>query len=392
MIDEPVKLHIFNPENDLALADGSANYFAPSAAMYIAHDLATLPLWFAVPGDAVLLPSMLHHEFCADAAKYFNIATAYNETMRTDVTEISPWGWSPQMHRRISAMGFVEKFIPSAGEIVSIRNISNRRTSIVILESLEKCGIEVNHYPHYFTEPSDVYSFICSRPRCVVKAPWSGSGKGIAWGIGRVEPPMEHFYRGVIKRQGGVICEDFLRCELEFAMEFSAGNNGVEFAGYSLFNSVKGSYSGNILASDYEIEARLAKYMPVAELYKVRGALADTLTEILKDCGYKGYLGVDMMLYKENEEVFLNPCMELNLRMNMGMATRLIFDNHVHPTSTGEFFVAYYKNGSEALEMHNRNRELYRLKIENRKIKSGYINFSPVTAESKYVAYAIIEE
>ena len=62
------------------------------------------------------------------------------------------------------------------------------------------------------------------------------------------------------------------------------------------------------------------------------------------------------------------------------------------PTSTGEFFVAYYKNGSEALEMHNRNRELYRLKIENRKIKSGYINFSPVTAESKYVAYAIIEE
>ena len=34
-------LYIFNPENDLALADGGANYCPPPAAALIAHELAS---------------------------------------------------------------------------------------------------------------------------------------------------------------------------------------------------------------------------------------------------------------------------------------------------------------------------------------------------------------
>ena len=51
----------------------------------------------------------------------------------------------------------------------------------------------------------------------MVKAPWSGSGKGIMWGLGRMEVPMEHFCKGVIRRQGGVVCEEFLFSKKEFA-------------------------------------------------------------------------------------------------------------------------------------------------------------------------------
>ena len=69
------------------------------------------------------------------------------------------------------------------------------------------------------------------------------------WGLGRVEVPLENFYKGIIKRQGGVVCEHFLESVQEFAMEFFAGEHGVSFVGYSLFDADKGSYSGNLLAS-----------------------------------------------------------------------------------------------------------------------------------------------
>ena len=47
-----MKLHLFNPENDLAIADGNANYCAPPSALKIAYDLSTLPLWYANNEDA----------------------------------------------------------------------------------------------------------------------------------------------------------------------------------------------------------------------------------------------------------------------------------------------------------------------------------------------------
>ena len=58
-----MKLHIFNPENDLALADGGANYCPTPAAAYIAYDLASLPLWFAGEQDCVVLPDGVHREY-----------------------------------------------------------------------------------------------------------------------------------------------------------------------------------------------------------------------------------------------------------------------------------------------------------------------------------------
>lgn len=385
-------LHIFNPENDLALADGSTNYFAPSAAMSIAHDLATLPLWFASPGDVVQLPGLLQAEFRNKVAEDFDVAAVYDEKLKPLITTVEPWGWSPQMHKRMQMQGFAEPLLPSMAVVNGIRELSNRCTSIKILKALEERGIEISFLPEYFTNPADVANFINSRERCVVKAPWSGSGKGIAWGIGRVEPPMEHFYTGVIKRQGGVVCEEFLDKEIEFAMEFHSGKEGITFAGYSLFTSFKGSYSGNILASNEDIEEFITSYIPKESIDKVRKELQNILNDILAPSGYTGYFGIDMMIYKTHGNYALHPCMELNLRMNMGMAARRIFDTHVHPASKGVYRVIYFKNDGEALEIHYENSLRYRQHVQNGRIKSGYINFNPVTSGTRYIACAIVDD
>ena len=48
-------LHIFNPEHDIALASGLANFTAPHAGRQLRHDLGFLPAIWAKEGDVVLV-------------------------------------------------------------------------------------------------------------------------------------------------------------------------------------------------------------------------------------------------------------------------------------------------------------------------------------------------
>lgn len=384
-------LHIFNPENDLALADGGANYCPPPAAAQIACDLASLPLWFAGVGNAVVLPDEHHQRFYNKMSAQFALASPYDASKAGSVDCCRPWGWSPQIRRRLRAMGFSDSLLPGDADIEAIRALSNRCSSIRILAALGERGVELPPMPQYLQDTDAVAAFVNSLPRCVVKAPWSGSGKGIAWGIGRVETPMEHFYKGVIRRQGGVVCEHFLSSVQEFAMEFYAGERGVSFVGYSLFDAVKGSYSGNLLAEDCHIECVLSQLISLDTIHSVRVHLEDILSGMLAGSGYCGYLGVDMMIYNDGGHLRLNPCMELNLRMNMGVVSRLFHNNYVEPGATGRYFVDFYKKPGDAYEAHQKNLALYPLDVSNGRVRSGYLNLSPVLPGSRYAAYAIVD-
>ena len=386
-------LHIFNPENDLALADGAANYCPPPAAVRIACDLGTLPLWFADEGDVVLLPSASQERFGTLLSTAFNLASSYSSESKGEITEIRPWGWSPQIKRRLKAMGFDEKLLPSDEKIDILRNLSNRKTALSVLSILNERGFDTPAMPLYLTRPSDVAAFVGSVPRCVVKAPWSGSGKGVMWGLGRVEVPLENFYKGVIRRQGGVVCEHYLNAVQEFAMEFFAHEDGVRFVGYSLFQSEKGGYSGNILASDEELERMISRLVPLETIHAIRQNLCDIFSTLLNGSGYKGYLGVDMMIYSDADGMLrINPCMEINMRMNMGVVSRVIYDRHVIPGKRGRFFVKFYKKEGEALNEHLLHKEEYPAVYADGRIMSGYLNLVPVTAENRYSAYIVIEE
>ena len=56
-------LYIFNPEHDLALASGEANYMAPASARRMASELALLPMWYAEEESAVLAPSAYNMDY-----------------------------------------------------------------------------------------------------------------------------------------------------------------------------------------------------------------------------------------------------------------------------------------------------------------------------------------
>ena len=73
--------YIFNPDNDLALANGDANYLPPMSARRMATDLAFLPTWWANDGDSILIP---HSE-----ALYYWSKTSDNSPFSTDIKWIT---------------------------------------------------------------------------------------------------------------------------------------------------------------------------------------------------------------------------------------------------------------------------------------------------------------
>ena len=87
-----MKVEIFNPENDLALADGTGAYSAPPAAMRIAGDLATLPLWYGGAGNKVYMPHSLHSGYYDELSKSFLLAEPYVKERLDNVDAVSPWG------------------------------------------------------------------------------------------------------------------------------------------------------------------------------------------------------------------------------------------------------------------------------------------------------------
>ena len=64
--------------------------------------------------------------------------------------------------------------------------------------------------------------------------------------------------------------------------------------------------------------------------------------------GYCGFLGVDMMICLEDGRYLLHPCVEINLRMNMGVVSHTIFNRYVHCLSHGKYIVKYYSEDGEA--------------------------------------------
>ena len=66
-----MKLYLFNPDSDLALANNETNYIAPVSARRMAQDLALLPVWYADPHNAVLAPSAYNADFLKQMRELF---------------------------------------------------------------------------------------------------------------------------------------------------------------------------------------------------------------------------------------------------------------------------------------------------------------------------------
>lgn len=321
-------LHLFNPENDLALAYDTPYFTPPSAALRLSHAFAMLPAWWSDEGDMVIVPE-------EERGSYETLRSTYNLPARiydgdTQPGDTAPWGWSKYTRELLSRLGIERQILPSDAQLDEIRRLSHRRITIDIYDRLAGAGLPypLPPRPVELTEPTALMIMLEAGKRLFIKAPWSGSGRGI---IDTDTAPTRQVIRlatGIIKRQGSVTVEAGLDKIKDFAMLFDMKDGKARYAGLSVFfNAGYSAYAGNLAAPEDELLSNVTADVPRAWIEATAVALEDVLESVA--ARYSGPLGVDMLTYRTDEgKASIAPCIEVNMRMTMGRVARELNSRH----------------------------------------------------------------
>lgn len=391
------RLYYFNPDTDLALANNDPNFMSPQSIRWLAKDLALLPIWYAQEGSAVLVDQSADKIYLDYLKSIFNLDVhlLLESEVMSDSFDLQPflWGWNLAVRRKFERLGFSETKIKSVDEINMIRSLSSRVWMKSLLSSLPfnswLCGES-----EVLRSLDDLLSVAIDLERFLLKAPFSGSGRGLKWCRSGLDKASLSWFDNTIKQQKAVIAEPIYERVEDFAMEFEIfDSTQIDFIGYSYFKTTdNGVYLGNHLLDDDEFCLRIEhEYFEGGFLLSVRQQLMQVLLAHYGQ-GYRGILGVDMMVCKANDGSFkLHPCVEVNLRMNMGVVARRFYERFVSQGKQGSFAVDFSKNKGEALALHLQRQKNHPLVLEEGRVVSGYLSLSAITSESRCQAWVRVE-
>ena len=340
-------MYIFNPEHDLCIANGDIHFVPPQSALAFGRDCADIIKFMYG------LDSLADQDNSAGADQDCSADAAHSAAA---VRKIMPWGWNSVLCNRLRKQGVPEELLPNGEKLRSITELSHRSVAHDAHEYVCASGDSGLQQSYSRLLPSayriaarsleEVEEFLAKHKNVVLKAPLSGSGKGIRFVSGALSHSDAGWCSNLIAKFGYVPVEKRCRLVLEFAMLFrckeSAGGrkgaaecDAVEFVGYSLFYTQNGAYRGNVLGSNEFIKREICRFVPQDMLEQVKGRLMDFLRE--RVCGrYEGYVGVDQFVCSEfygledrgvdDRRLWFHPVVEINLRMTMGLIARNIYD------------------------------------------------------------------
>lgn len=276
---------IFNPSNDMALAANVREYLPPKRIQQMENDLAELArLW--------------------DGTRF-----------------AGPWGWSLATKRRYERMGVSPDDLPADEWIADVRRLSSREFACEYAKNLLNEMDDDRLLGKDMAFISNLANFDFPPYPLIFKSPWSSSGRGVFVSNG-IDEQTKARLQGFLSTQGGFLAERFYGNKaLDFAMEFFINpDHTVDFLGYSVFHAATtGAYGYNIVESQTSLLKRIG----------VDASLLQRLTDYhkahLSRIAYHGAVGVDMLKCTDGR---IHPCLEINLRMNMGILSILLHQRY----------------------------------------------------------------
>lgn len=399
------RIHYFNPGHETAVLKGTRNYTPPSNVRKMQKDLAILPVWYAEPEDLVYIPEITPSDFLDSQPKELHpFPTLVTETSLANYSstpsllQASPWGISPQ------SLHLFDKLKESTGIPMSIPEWKEEYTRLTGRQTAADCLEKIRTYlpdmaipaiPCFCASVREVEEqmLLCDTP-FVLKTPFSSSGRGLLWIWEKeLDTKDKNWINGAINKQGTVSIESGLEKVQDFAMEFhSDGQGHVGYEGLSVFNTEeRGAYSGNVMECQASMRTRVTRFTGEEVFRRIQETVARVLSDIYGSI-YTGYLGVDMLVYKQKDGSFsIHPCVEINMRYTMGMVALRLFQKHITPEAHGDFRISFDKEEGGAYEKDLRMRDTYPLLFANGKIRAGYLSLCPVGKETHYRAYLLIQ-
>ena len=122
------------------------------------------------------------------------------------------------------------------------------------------------------------------------------------------------------------------------------------------------------------VEEWIQQYVPFEAFVRIRNMMQKAL-ETSYATSYMGFLGVDMMVcrQKEGHPYAINPHVEINLRMNMGIVSHVLSDHFIVPGGEGRFSIDCFPTHEALMERHEQDMQSYPLVVKDGRVVSGYL-------------------
>lgn len=334
------KVHLFNPENDIALASGSPQFTAPKAAVALRYAGYALPIWYADTADRILAYG-INARWFDNIRQTFGIDVDVFDHSSFDQYAPAPWGWSAAARHEFENEGFSDLNLPPLQKIERWRQLSHRRTASVLHNMIAPAlDFEIAPAAVEIDDVGRLGTYLKDNPACIIKSPWSSSGRGLTDTRKHKADETIRRCEGIIRKQGSVMVEKAYDRAADFAMLFECRDGRCHFVGYSLFNTdEKGNYIGNVLDSDANIIDAIGRLYPREHIEKVARELEHAISAVIAT-DYNGPLGVDMLIARTADgAMLLDATVELNLRMTMGFVAHSLSDRYLSPGARGNYSV-----------------------------------------------------
>lgn len=348
----------------MALADNKSSFLPPAVIRKMANDLSFLPTWIAEPSDIVIVDSVERAEIFRDSI-YNKVKKKVGEgvcfasfkepfknvcsrlSIDVDNAELAPWGWDGYIKRKFEKWGVPQSMLPTDEELEGIRNLSSRRVAVKMMPLVaDAIGRDFCVGESFvITSLEEFFPLAEKYEGVMMKMPWSSSGKGLNYCYStNITEKVKGWINNVIEKQGCCIVEPLYNKFGDYALEFKVSEGKVSFLGYSKFDTAnQGTYQGNVLMTDKEIEDYMCYILgvDVDKIRTVRKVVEENVRNLIAPY-YNGVLGVDMMIVRDYEKGdFLHPCVEVNLRNNMGILAHELKSRWI---TNAERFDIHYNN------------------------------------------------
>lgn len=259
-------VHLFNPANDEALGSNNRWHTPSRHALQYQHDCELLPIWWANDGDFIIAPHHSDEEIKAVADEAQVNVRRYPQGAYAEPT---PWGWSRDAKRQFEEAGVPATCLPTDDDIQQIRTLSHRQLAVDVNNDLyNHTGISAPNRPRIYSATSQME--IHGGDDCLLKRPWSCSGRGIFPTSTLTDAELLRLAGGIIKRQGSVVVEDALPKALDMSALFYTDGTEIIHQGWSLFQTMPdGRYIGSLVAPQAEIANRLHEAAIFMEIIKL---------------------------------------------------------------------------------------------------------------------------
>jgi len=367
-------------------------------------DLSILPFIFCTENDYVLTenpPSEMFLDYLKNLGfelPSFKSLAELEAMPPGSFDAIVPWGWSPSAHFKLKNLkekcGIEFRNSPLFEWNDEHKLLYERSTSLNLLYQILK-----NNPPHWFIDPNrcgvkaesfeKIEVMLKKHSSIVLKAPVSSSGRGIQI-IRRqhLNASNKQWISGVFKQQNYLIVEPYLEKLIDLSFQFEVKNNSeVLYHGFSVFETnSNGQYKRTFIHPDLISIFQGEAIFEVKEKIEITaGILKKVLYESDFLHNYRGYLGIDALLYRDQNKLMIQPCIELNCRMNMGIICQLL-EKKIDQKASGKFEISPKKTDEFQIFNHNilTTSELIH---RDGKIYSGSLPLTEPNPNSKFGAY-----